>query len=238
MADKDNVPDKIDLRDILEKEDSPDNEVEVLDPETGDPADLETPAEAAPPPAGGADIDFLQKGLAEMREEKERFEDLYVRTRADFENYRKRTERDREEEVTRSIGQTLREILPVIDNLERALEGAPADDPFVEGISIIHKQLCESLRKMGLEPIQAPPGEPFDPVFHEAVCTEESAEFESNRVLAQIQTGYLFRGRVLRPSMVKVSVAAAEEDSAPEAPAGNESPDNEGAPGDGPDHRN
>jgi len=238
MTDKDNVPEKLDLAEILEGDDSDDmGQVEVLDPVTGKPAgrplDIDdedagdggiqdafsledAPGPAGAPPPGGSG-EALERALAE----KERFEELLVRTRADFENFRKRTERDREQEVSLAAGRLVRELLPALDNLERALESAPAGDPFVQGVALIQKQLHESLSRAGLQPIEAV-GELFDPVFHEAVCTEDTEAFESNRVVAQIQTGYLFRGRVLRPSLVKVSVRSEAAGRPGFDPAGND----------------
>jgi molecular chaperone GrpE len=197
MNDKDKRPDKIDLDEVL-GEDSAEGEtpeVELLDPAAGSAPQAGIDAAAA---------------LAEARAERDRSHDLWIRARADFENFRKRVERERAEERSQAGAGIVRDILPVLDNLDRALANAPAGDPFREGVALIHRQLRDALTRAGLEPIEAV-GETFDPVFHEAVVTERTARFEANRVLEEVQRGYLFRGRVLRPALVKVAVSPAEQ---------------------------
>jgi len=199
MTDKDKVPEKIDLNEILgDQDDAPrGDEIEIID--DGEQArafeDLTQPL-----PAGEA---FSREDS--LREETDRYKDLWVRARADFENFRKRTEREREEESVKSGALLIRDLLPVLDNLERALAKAAPGDAFAEGVVLIHKQLQDALFRAGLRPIKAA-GEPFDPSFHEAVVTEATTAFESNLVLDEIQKGYTFRGRVVRPALVKVSV--------------------------------
>jgi molecular chaperone GrpE len=144
--------------------------------------------------------------LAEAREEIERLKDQYMRARADFENLRKRVERDRAEERGRIASGVVGEILPAIDNLDRALE-QPGDDPgFREGVALIRRQLDETFRKMGVEPIEAL-GEPFNPVFHEALTVEPREGFAPDTIIEEIRKGYTLGGRVIRPSLVKVVIA-------------------------------
>jgi len=200
---KDNVPEKIDLESILGPEaggSEESGEVEVLDPATGRPAaPAREPAEE------------------EAGEDAGKYHDLWIRARADLENFRKRIERERAEERAQAGAGIARELLPILDNLERALAGSPEGDPFRDGVALIHKQMKEALERAGLEGIEAL-GEEFNPVYHEAVATEATDKFEPNRILDEIRKGYCFRGRVLRPSLVRVSVAAQK----PEGDGGNE----------------
>lgn len=196
MNDKNKRPEKIDLNEVLgsgqDEGESP--EVEVLD----------TGAGSAPTPGE------TSSALAEMRAERDRYHDQWVRARADFENFRKRIDRERAEERSQAGAAIARDVLPVLDNLERALANASEGDPFRDGVALIQRQLRDALTRAGLEPIETV-GEMFDPVFHEAVVTERTSRFEPNRVLEEIQRGYLFRGRVLRPALVKVAVSPAEQ---------------------------
>jgi molecular chaperone GrpE len=202
MTDKDKVPEKIDLNEILgEDAATGGEEIEVLDAFDDEMPDERPAARPDPhPPAPVAAVERASHG-----EGADPYKDLWIRARADFENFRKRIEREREEEATQAGAALVRDLLPVLDNLQRALEKAPPGDSFAEGVVLIHKQLQDALFRAGLRPIKAA-GEPFDPAYHEAVVTESTDAFESNHVLAEIQPGYTFRGRVVRPSLVKVSV--------------------------------
>jgi molecular chaperone GrpE len=197
MEEKDKKPEKIDVNEVLGSDAGADDvsEVELLDPATGKSLSARSrESEAA---------------LAELRAERDRAHDLWVRARADFENLRKRVEREREEERSQAGAAIVRDLLPVLDNLDRALENAPEANPFRDGVALIQRQLRDALARAGLEPIEAV-GESFDPIYHEAVVTERTNRFEPNRVLEEIRKGYQFRGRVLRPALVKVAVRPAE----------------------------
>ncbi len=198
MTETDRKPDKIDLDAILGTgKGSPGDlgEVEILDPVTGRAA-----------PRGGTEAE-PSRGAAGPDPEREKLQDLYVRTRADFDNYRKRVEREREEDRARAGAALMKDLLPVLDNLERALSTAPPGEPFRDGVALIHRQLLDALSRAGLEPLPAL-GEPFDPVYHEAVATEPTDQFEPNIVLEELQKGYKVGGRVLRPAAVRVSAPA------------------------------
>ncbi len=140
----------------------------------------------------------------------EDFRDRYVRTLADFENFRKRSEREKIDFTQYALAGTIRELLPVLDNFDRALEHAEEGDEFHKGVSLIYKQLFEVLQRHGLKPI-AESGVRFDPNFHEAVVREEDPSVPSHTVVAILQKGYFLRDRLLRPAMVKVAVGGAEE---------------------------
>jgi molecular chaperone GrpE len=212
MTDRDKVPEKIDMEAVLGTRGgggADAGEIELLDPSTGEPVAPAEQGEAAAPRQGQARI-APDEDVRDALAEKERYHDLWIRARADFENFRKRIEREREEERTQAGASLVRDLLPVLDNMERALALEGAKDPFRDGVDLIQRQLREALTRAGLEPIDAL-GEPFNPVYHEAVVTERTDRFEPNRVVEEIQKGYMFRGRVLRPALVKVSIALSEQ---------------------------
>jgi molecular chaperone GrpE len=155
--------------------------------------------------ASRAELKRLQTALAEARE-------AVARRQADFENYRKRTERDRGETHNRIVADVARKLLPVVDNLARALEAERSIETqesnefrhFLHGVELISKQLNDVLESLGVQPIVAV-GEPFDPHIHEAVVTEPSDKYEPDTVTEEIARGYRMGDRLLRPSMVKVA---------------------------------
>lgn len=173
-------------------------EPQVGEPETGGP-DL---AELV---ASRAELKRLEAALAEAR-------DTAARRQADFENYRKRIERERGETHRRVVADVARKLLPVMDNLTRALEAertVEAEESkefrhFLHGVELIAKQLNDVFESLGIQPIDAV-GQPFDPHLHEAVVTEPSAEYEPDTVTEEIARGYRIGDRLLRPSMVKVA---------------------------------
>jgi molecular chaperone GrpE len=152
-----------------------------------------------------AELKRLEAALAESQ-------DAVARRQADFENYRKRTERERGETYNRVVGEVVRKLLPVVDNLgraldaERSLEASESKEfrHFLSGVELIGKQLNELLESFGVEPIVAV-GERFDPHIHEAVVTEPSDEHEPDTVVEELARGYRIGDRLLRPAMVKVS---------------------------------
>jgi molecular chaperone GrpE len=131
----------------------------------------------------------------------------HLRLRADFDNLKKRQQREIEKGVTRELGDFFKTFLTIYDDLERAVtystdNGTPEE--FKEGIHLIHKRMGELLKEKGVERIEAL-GKPFDPHKHEAVMVEEDSEAPGNRVIEELQPGYLFQGNLLRPARVKVS---------------------------------
>ena len=140
----------------------------------------------------------------EVKEEgKEETDDLrYLRLMADFQNYKKRVEKEKRDLYSYANEKIMSDLLTVMDNFERALEH-DADENFKEGIEMIFKQLQDVLEKSGLAEIPAL-GEEFDPNVHSAVMTEETEEYESGKVSGVMQKGYTLNGKVIRPSMVKV----------------------------------
>src|SRR5438876_2876933 len=155
--------------------------------------------------ASRAELKRLEAALAEAQE-------AVARRQADFDNYRKRIERERGEAYNRVVAEVTRKLLPVLDNLNRALDAEKSVETsesrefrhFLHGVELIGKQLNEVLESFGLQPIPAV-GKRFDPHIHEAVVTEPSDEYEPDTVIAELARGYRIGDRLLRPAMVKVS---------------------------------
>ncbi len=146
-------------------------------------------------------IEELQQQLATLN-------DRYMRLRADFDNYRRRMAREREEIIQRATENLLGELLPVLDHFDLALEQANhPDDPFVAGVRMVHDQIVEVLNKAGLAPIDAE-GQPFDHDCQEAIAYRPSDEIPDGHVLLQTRKGYRLGSRVLRPANVIVSSGA------------------------------
>jgi molecular chaperone GrpE len=152
----------------------------------------------------GRELDALE----ELRRERDALQDRLLRTAAEFDNYRKRIERERRDISAFAAADVMIEILPIIDNLERALHASFSPDDSSEGlrrgVELIHKQLLELLRKRGVMPIEAL-GADFDPNLHEAVLHEDSSEHREGEVMQELQRGYVLGDRLLRPAMVKVA---------------------------------
>jgi molecular chaperone GrpE len=136
-----------------------------------------------------------------------------LRLRADYDNLRKRIERERQEFELQANFQIVGRLLPILDNFERALAvtaGGESDLAFREGCEMIYKQLIDELRRQGLRAIETE-GQKFDPEVHDAVATDAISEEPPNTVLEELRRGYLFRNRLLRPAMVKVSTNGCDD---------------------------
>ena len=140
----------------------------------------------------------------EQQEEQESESERYMRLMADFQNYKRRSEKERSDIYSFANEKIITELLMVADNFERALASADRNESFVKGMEMIFDQLIGVMTKAGTEEIKAL-GEDFDPNFHNAVMTEESSEYESGKVTEVLQKGYILNGKVIRPSMVKVA---------------------------------
>ena len=138
------------------------------------------------------------------------FKDRYMRTLADFENYRKRTDREKSDFYKYAVQGLLKELLPILDNFDRALDHAEDGDDFHKGVLLIYKQLVDTLRKHGVKPIDES-GVKFDPNIHEAVMREEDPSVPSQTVTSILQKGYFLHDRLLRPALVKVAVGGPEQ---------------------------
>jgi len=143
--------------------------------------------------------------LEELRREKDALQDRLLRTAAEFDNYRKRVERERRDLADYMKADILAEILPIADNFERALQAPSSDtDSLRKGVELIHKQMHDFLRKRGVTPIEAL-GADFDPNFHQAVIHETSPSHRDGEVIEELQRGYMLGDKLLRPAMVKVA---------------------------------
>jgi molecular chaperone GrpE len=153
-------------------------------------------------------ISELEEALAVKEAEAKNNWDKFLRERADLENYRKRVQREKEEILKYGNESLIMEVLPVIDNMERALSHA-SEEPHVaviEGIRLTHAMLLSTLKKFGVTPIETEKGRPFDPAFHQAMHQVASADFPPNTVVEELQRGYMINERLLRPAMVSVAV--------------------------------
>ena len=187
----------------------------------------EQPAEeqAANPPQEAseleADVDTaaVEDPLARLEEitadrdrlasENAQLQDHFLRRQADFENFRRRIEKERANFFEFAGMEAVRAMLPVLDDFERALTAAPGDDgpdgEYAKGIEMIYQRFLDVLKKLGLEPIESV-GQPFDPNVHHAIETVPTEEAEDGTVLEELQKGYNFKGKLLREAMVKVAV--------------------------------
>jgi len=150
-----------------------------------------------------SELEDLRKQAAADSE----YHDKMLRTMADMENLRKKLDRERKDYINYANREMISELLPVLDNFDRALKSVEKTEesaPYLQGVEMIYKQLEELLKKQGMEEIKAL-GEPFNPHLHEAVQTEETDSCPEDTILDVILKGYLFRGNMLRPAAVKVS---------------------------------
>ena len=165
--------------------------------------------------AGGPDTAELIATRAELKRveaENAELKDRFARRQADFENYRKRVERERTETYNRVVADVAAKLLPVLDNLKRALEAESSVEAsesdefrhFLSGVDLIYKQLNGVLEALGVKPVAAV-GEQFDPHVHEAVVTEATDEYEPDTVMQEIVAGYRLGDKLIRPALVKVA---------------------------------
>jgi molecular chaperone GrpE len=160
-------------------------------------------------PASAAPSRSEADALAALRKEKDTLQDRLLRTAAEFDNYRKRVDRERRELSDFVAADMLTELLPILDNLERALQ-APAGgdaDAYRQGVEMIQRQMLDLLRKRGVKPIEAV-GADFDPNYHQAVSHDISPDHREGEVIEELRRGYMLGERLLRPAMVKVAKAS------------------------------
>jgi len=185
------------------------------DQEPAATAPPQAPGTGAPEPAGAGDAEELaapdpEDAVARLEEELTVARDEALRAQAEAQNAVRRAAQDVEKARKFALERFCGELLPVVDNLERALEAAAGDDdilkPIAEGVELTLKSFLDALKKFQIEPID-PQGEPFDPQLHQAMSMVENAEVEPNTVTAVMQKGYTLNGRLVRPAMVMVSKA-------------------------------
>ncbi len=156
-------------------------------------------------PEAEARIAALTAERDQLAAENAELNERLLRRQADFENFRKRVERDRSDFIQFAAMDLMRDLLPILDDFERALQVETADKDYARGVEMIYSRLLDTLRKMGLEPIDTA-GKIFDPNIHQALDKVHTDEAEEHAILQEYQRGYNFKGRLLRPSMVKVAV--------------------------------
>ena len=166
----------------------------------------ETDSESGTAGAAAASGPSLAEQVKQLLAEKQELLDTLVRRQADWENYRKRVERERQQDHHRGIEGLVEALLPVLDGFDRALEarGDPNYEEHRKGFELIDRQLHDILAKKGLQRIEAE-GKEFDPQMHHAIDRVESTDYADGTVLGVLQNGYTFHGRVLRPAMVRVA---------------------------------
>lgn len=161
-------------------------------------------AAEADPPAADPQVTTIAAERDQLAAEKAELYDRLLRRQAEFDNYRKRAEREKSEFWERASMETVRAILPVIDDFERALKVECASADYSRGMELIYQRLLDTLTRMGLEPIVSE-GAKFDPNLHQALDTQPSEEHEEDTILQEYQKGYNYKGKLLRAAMVKVS---------------------------------
>ena len=159
---------------------------------------VERDAELDPVGALTAERDRLAAEKAELQ-------DRLLRSRAEFDNARRRFDRERSDYLQFAAMDLVKDILPILDDFERALKHETSDREYAKGIELIYSRMSENLKKLGLEPIETT-GRPFDPNVHQAVERVPTGEAEDQTVLGEFQRGYNFKGKLLRPAMVRVAV--------------------------------
>ncbi len=151
-----------------------------------------------------AEIEALKTKLAEAESKTSEYRDSWMRSQAEFQNYRKRLERDNELTYVSMKGDIIKKILPVLDDLERALQNRPADNAWANGIDLIARKMQNILESEGIKRIEAE-GQEFDPKFHEAISHEPADGVKSGFVISVVQNGYMLGDRVIRPALVRVA---------------------------------
>jgi molecular chaperone GrpE len=158
---------------------------------------------------GTLDAAALAAERDQLAAEKADLQDRFLRRQAEFENFRRRVDREKSEFVQYASSEAVTALLPILDDFERALKQDPPDKEYARGFELIYQRLFEALKKLGLEPITSA-GQPFDPYIHHAVEMVETDAAEDHTILEEYQRGYNFKGRLLRPAMVKVAVRPAQ----------------------------
>jgi molecular chaperone GrpE len=182
-------------------------------PAEGKPSEGAAPAEAKglePVPVS------LEEEIAALKREREELRDQLLRKRADFENYRKRVERDRHQAGIDAAAGLFRALIPILDNLDRALQAEAPEATLREGVQLIYKELMSLLEAQGVV-VHDPTGQRFDPQTHQALAAEPVPGAEEGTVVEVFRKGYFFKDRLLRPALVKVAKGDGRDASDPEA---------------------
>ncbi|MHA6483707.1 nucleotide exchange factor GrpE [Paenibacillus sp. strain BS8-2] len=181
--------------------------------ETNDTLDETLEGTAQPSEAEAAELEgaepevFEDTRLADLAKQAEENQQRYLRAQADFDNFRRRTAKEKEDLAQYASMKLIDQLVPIVDNFERALAAASVNSDFdslAKGVDMIFRQLSQTLEAEGLKPIEAV-GQPFNPEFHQAIMQVESDQYEEGYVVEEVQKGYMLKEKVLRPAMVKVS---------------------------------
>jgi molecular chaperone GrpE len=156
-------------------------------------------------PASSGDAEAVRDERDSLKTERDELKELLLRRQAEFDNFRKRSEREKSEFSQYAGMELVRELLPVLDDFDRALKVEAGNAEYSRGVVMIYNRLYESLKKQGLEPMDTE-GKTFDPYLHQAVERVETKDVEDNAVIGEFQRGYFFKGKLLRPAMVRVAV--------------------------------
>jgi molecular chaperone GrpE len=158
-------------------------------------------------PISPAELDKLRIERDGLRVERDELRDTLLRRQAEFDNFRKRNERERQDQIQYASMEVVGDLLPILDDFERAIAADSSSTEYAKGVQMIYQRMSEALKKVGLEPIETA-GKSFDPNIHQAVERVETNESPENTVLGEFRRGYYFKGKLLRPSMVRVAVPA------------------------------
>ena len=224
----------------MSEEKNTDAEEQEIETQTADSEEAESPTTDDAPEESRADAESGDSPEAEAlakleaeyqayKAESEKQHDQMLRTIAEFDNSRKRAEREKEESLKYALESFVKELIPTIDSIERAIQSTKESqdvDALVEGVEMIYKGLLSTLEKRSVTPIEAV-NKPFDPMQHEAVMHVESEDIPENNVIEEWQKGYMLHNRVIRPSMVSVSKGKSEQVAESEVPNIEEEESNE-----------
>ncbi|MFD1038532.1 nucleotide exchange factor GrpE [Virgibacillus byunsanensis] len=186
-------------KEAVHQDDSNEPEVEVIDSHTEEQTEQHLDSDESIRETLNAEVDRL-------KDEKDDMYQKILRVQAEFDNFKKRSQKEKEAASKYKAQDVINEILPAVDNFERALQAEvnEAQDSFVEGVTMVYNQLKDALKAQGVEEIETT-GKPFDPNLHHAVMQVEDEAMESNVVVEELQKGYILKDRVIRPAMVKVN---------------------------------
>lgn len=173
-----------------------------MEPDKSQVTPQELPADD---PSPVATVEVLTAERDQLAAEKAELEDRLLRARAEFQNARTRAERERSEYIQFAAMDLVKDLLPVLDDFERAMRAETADKDYAKGVELIYQRMYDQLRKMGLEPIETE-GKLFDPNLHQAIDRVQTEDAEDQAILGEYQRGYQFKGKLLRPAMVRVAV--------------------------------
>jgi molecular chaperone GrpE len=160
--------------------------------------------EVSAKPAEAGEADAVREERDNLKAERDELKDLLLRRQAEFDNFRKRAEREKSDFAQYASMEIVKELLPILDDFDRAMKVETADTEYAKGVAMIHKRLFESLKKQGLEPLDTA-GARFDHELHHAVANAETTDAEDGAILEEYQRGYNFKGKLLRAAMVKVA---------------------------------